>query len=207
MRPLLLATGNAGKIREMQRVLLAQGYAIQGQNALNIAGIEETGSTFVENALIKARHGAAHAQMPTLAEDSGLCVPALQGAPGLFSARFAGVGASDAENNALLLQRMRDLTGPLREAYYVASMVFLESADDPAPLVAQGFWRGKIGMSPQGEGGFGYDPVFWPLGSSRSAAQWTMAEKNQMSHRSRALQRLLDLLQERQAPQPLSESD
>ncbi|PKY10717.1 non-canonical purine NTP pyrophosphatase, RdgB/HAM1 family [Acidithiobacillus marinus] len=207
MKALLLATGNAGKIRELQSLLSPRGYQVHAQNDLGIAGVAETGRTFVENALLKARHGAALSGMAALAEDSGLCVPALQGAPGLFSARYAGEGASDAENNQHLLQQMQELQDTERGAYYVACMVLLESAEDPAPIVVQGFWSGAIATIPQGEGGFGYDPLFWPSGSTRSAAQWTLAEKNRVSHRARALERLLTLLAERQVPQPLSESD
>ncbi|WP_414039834.1 RdgB/HAM1 family non-canonical purine NTP pyrophosphatase [Acidithiobacillus sp. M4-SHS-6] len=207
MKALLLATSNAGKIRELDSLLSPRGYMVHGQNDLGIAGAAETGRTFVENALLKARHGAALSGMAALAEDSGLCVPALQGAPGLFSARYAGEGASDAENNQRLLQQMRGLHGAARDAYYVACMVFLESADDPAPIVAQGFWSGSIATAAQGEGGFGYDPLFWPRGSTRSAAEWSLAEKNRVSHRALALERLLVLLAERQAPQPLSERD
>lgn len=207
MKALLLATANAGKIRELDSLLSPRGYQIHAQNDLGIAGAAETGSTFVENALLKARHGAALSGMAALAEDSGLCVPALQGAPGLFSARYAGEDASDAENNQRLLDEMQGLQGAERGAYYVACMVFLESAEDPAPIVAQGFWSGAIAPAPQGEGGFGYDPLFWPRGSTRSAAEWTLVEKNRVSHRALALERLLKLLAERQAPQPLSERD
>ncbi|MDX5936372.1 RdgB/HAM1 family non-canonical purine NTP pyrophosphatase [Acidithiobacillus thiooxidans] len=207
MKPILLASSNAGKIREMRTLLNAHGYIVHGQDEQGIKGAEESGRTFVENALLKARHAAAISGMASLAEDSGLCVPALQGAPGLFSARYAGPGATDAENNQRLLEQMRALTGASRAAYYIACMVFMESADDPAPIVAQGFWMGTIGKSLQGEGGFGYDPLFRPLGGARSAAEWTLAEKNQVSHRAHALRRLLAMLQERQAPQSLSESD
>lgn len=207
MIPLLLATANVGKVREMQAIWSDQGYQLHGQGELGIESVAETGLTFIENALLKARHGASQSGMAALAEDSGLCVPALHGAPGLYSARYAGENASDVDNNALLLQTMAAFQGQARAAYYVTCMVFLDSAEDPSPLVAQGFWSGHIGVAPQGAGGFGYDPLFWPLGSERSAAQWSIVEKNQVSHRALATRRLLQLLAERQAPQPLSESD
>ncbi|MHB1320622.1 MAG: RdgB/HAM1 family non-canonical purine NTP pyrophosphatase [Acidithiobacillus ferrivorans] len=207
MTPLLLATGNAGKVRELQPVLAARGFAVVGQTELGISSIAETGLSFVENALLKARHAAAQSGMATLAEDSGLCVPYLQGAPGLYSARYAGPKASAATNNAKLLTMLAGAQGEARAAYYVACMVFLESAADPSPLVAQGFWRGVIGEHPVGDGGFGYDPLFWPAGGLRSAAQWRLEEKNDCSHRALALRRLLALLAERQAPQPLSLND
>jgi len=144
LKPILLASSNAGKIRELRTLLGEYGYTVHGQDEQGIKGAEESGSTFVENALLKARHAAAISGMASLAEDSGLCVPALKGAPGLFSARYAGVGATDAENNQRLLEQMRALTGPSRAAYYIACMVFMESADDPAPIVAQGFWMGLL---------------------------------------------------------------
>lgn len=209
MTPLLLATGNAGKVRELQPVLAAHGFAVVGQTELGISSIAETGSTFVENALLKAHHAASQGGMATLAEDSGLCVPYLQGAPGLYSARYAGPEASAATNNAKLLTMLAGARGAARAAYYVTCMVFLESAADPSPLVAQGFWRGIIGEHPAGGGGFGYDPLFWPAGGLRSAAQWSLEEKNACSHRALALRRLLELLAERQVPppQPLSLND
>lgn len=207
MTPLLLATGNAGKVRELQPVLAARGFAVVGQTGLGISSIAETGLTFVENALLKARHAASQSGMATLAEDSGLCVPYLQGAPGLHSARYAGPEASAAANNAKLLTMLAGVEGAARAAYYVACMVFLESAADPSPLVAQGFWQGVIGEHPVGGGGFGYDPLFRPTGGRRSAAQWSLEEKNDCSHRALALRRLLALLAERQAPQPLSLND
>ena len=167
MTPLLLATGNAGKVRELQPVLAARGFAVVGQTGLGISSIAETGLTFVENALLKARHAASQSGMATLAEDSGLCVPYLQGAPGLHSARYAGPEAGAAANNAKLLTMLAGVEGAARAAYYVACMVFLESAADPSPLVAQGFWQGVIGEHPVGGGGFGYDPLFRPAGGRR----------------------------------------
>jgi XTP/dITP diphosphohydrolase len=207
MTPLLLATGNAGKVRELQPVLAAHGFAVVSQTELGISSIAETGSTFVENALLKARHAASESGMAALAEDSGLCVPYLQGAPGLYSARYAGPEASDAANNTKLLTMLAEARGEARAAYYVACMVLLESAADPSPLVAQGFWRGAIGEHPAGDEGFGYDPLFWPAGGLRSAAQRGLEEKNDCSHRAVALRRLLELLAERQTPQPLSLND
>lgn len=207
MTPLLLATSNAGKLRELQPLLAVRGFALVSQTELGIAGIEETGTTFVENALLKARHAASQSGMAALAEDSGLCVPYLQGAPGIYSARYAGPDASDAANNARLLSMLAEARGEARAAYYVTCMVFLEFAADPSPLVAQGFWRGTIGERPAGDGGFGYDPLFWPTQGSGSAAQWSLKKKNEHSHRAAALRRLLGLLAERQQPQPLSLND
>ncbi|MEY2336284.1 RdgB/HAM1 family non-canonical purine NTP pyrophosphatase [Acidithiobacillus ferrianus] len=207
MTPLLLATGNPGKVRELRPVLAAHGFVVVGQKERGIASIEETGTTFVENALLKARHAARQSGMAALAEDSGLCVPFLQGSPGLYSARYAGPESDDTANNAKLLATLAGVRGCARAAHYVCCMVFLDSLADPAPLVAQGFWRGRIGVRPVGRGGFGYDPLFWPEGGKRSAAQLNPAEKNRDSHRARALRRLLELLAERQEPQPLSLRD
>ena len=207
MTPLLLATGNPGKVRELRPVLATHGFVVVGQKERGIASIEETGTTFVENALLKARHAARQSGMAALAEDSGLCVPFLQGAPGLYSARYAGPESNDTANNAKLLATLAGVRGCARAAHYVCCMVFLDSPTDPAPLVAQGFWRGRIGVRAVGRGGFGYDPLFWPEGGKRSAAQLSPAEKNRDSHRARALRRLLELLAERQEPQPLSLRD
>lgn len=207
MTRMILASSNAGKIREMQLILADAGYEVIGQKNLGIASVEETGTTFVENALLKARHASAQGGMAACAEDSGLCVPALGGAPGLYSARYAGDEATDAMNNHRLLEAMKPFRGEARNAFYVACIVCVESAVDSSPLVAQGFWRGCIGESLQGTGGFGYDPLFWPVGSVRSAAEWSIEEKNRLSHRAGALRRLLELLAERQPPHPLSLRD
>ena len=190
--PLILASHNLGKIREFQAVLGHQ-WQVLPQAELGVGDAEETGSTFVENALIKARHACRATGSAALADDSGLVVPALGGDPGLRSARYSGHG--DQANNALLLENMAPLSGEDRSAFYVAVLVILQHADDPSPLIAEGRWSGFIATAPRGDGGFGYDPLFIPDGESRHAAELTAEEKNLISHRGKALKRLIKLAQ------------
>jgi len=193
-RRVVLATGNAGKQREFAALLAAREFEVVLQTALGVAPAEETGSTFEANALIKARHAARAAGLPALADDSGLEVDALGGRPGVWSARYAGEGASDAANNALLLQEMSNVPPGKRQARYRCVIAWVADADDPAPLMAQGTWEGSIAQMPVGSGGFGYDPLFIPEGLAVTAAQLTAADKNAVSHRGKALADLLRLL-------------
>ena len=193
-RVVVLATGNPGKQRELAALLGPLGFRLVLQTELGIASAEETGTTFTENALLKARHAARHAQLPALADDSGIEVDALHGRPGVWSARYAGPDASDAANNAKLLDELRGVPAARRTARYHCVIAFVASADDPAPLLAEGVWEGRIGEAPRGEGGFGYDPLFWPQGLNVTAAELPAAEKNAMSHRGTALAALLSKL-------------
>jgi len=190
----VLATANPGKQREFAALLAPHGILLLMQSALGIDGVEETGSTFTANALLKARHAAACSGLPALADDSGLEVDALDGRPGVHSARFAAVGASDQANNDLLLAELAGIAGPLRTARYRCVLTLVRNADDTAPLVAHGAWEGRITISPAGDGGFGYDPLFVPAGMAITAAQLPAEQKNQLSHRGAALRRLLQLL-------------
>ena len=188
---LIIASHNPGKIREFQAVL-GHRWQVCPQTDLNVGDVEETGSTFVENALIKARHACARTRCAALADDSGLVVPALGGAPGLRSARYSGGG--DEANNALLLKNMATLEAEDRAAFYVAVVVLLEHADDPTPLIAEGRWHGRIATVPRGTGGFGYDPLFVADGYEQHAAELSAEVKNRVSHRAVAVQQLLQQL-------------
>lgn len=193
-RRVVLATGNAGKQREFAALLAPLGFEILLQSALGIAPIEETGTSFEANALLKARHAARQARLPAFADDSGIEVDALGGRPGVYSARYAGEGASDAANNALLLQELADLPPEARGARYRCVIAWVRDAGDPAPLVAHGAWEGRIATEPSGEGGFGYDPLFIPQGLAITAAEMSAADKNAVSHRALALRALLEML-------------
>jgi len=188
----VLATGNAGKARELQS-MLGPAWEILLQSALGVQPVEETGSTFAENALLKARHAAAATGLPALADDSGLEVDALGGAPGVRSARYAGPGATDAANVARLLAALADVPAGARTARFRCVLAFVRSADDPAPVLAEGAWEGCIAAAPRGDAGFGYDPVFEdPAGPT--AAELPPAEKNARSHRGQALRSLRERL-------------
>jgi XTP/dITP diphosphohydrolase len=184
---LVLASGNAGKVVELEQLLAGSGVQLVPQTALGVSDAEETGLTFVENALIKARHAARATGMPALADDSGICVDALGGAPGLYAARYAGRHGDSAANNAKLLHELAGVPMERRSAYFIAVLVVLRHADDPAPLVAEGRWHGRILEAPRGEGGFGYDPLFLPAGHELGAAELDPALKNRLSHRGQAL--------------------
>jgi XTP/dITP diphosphohydrolase len=185
---LVLASGNAGKVIELEQLLAGSGVQLVPQTALGVSDAEETGLTFVENALIKARHAARATGMPALADDSGICVDALGGAPGLYAARYAGKHGDSAANNAKLLHELAGVPTEKRSAYFIAVLVVLRHADDPAPLVAEGRWHGRILEAPRGEGGFGYDPLFLPAGHELGAAELDPALKNRLSHRGQALE-------------------
>ncbi|GAA4859790.1 RdgB/HAM1 family non-canonical purine NTP pyrophosphatase [Luteimonas vadosa] len=187
MRRLVLASGNAGKLREFGELLAGSGIACVPQAELGVHDIEETGLSFVENALIKARHAARQTGLPALADDSGLCVDALEGAPGLLSARYASVHGNADANIDKLLAALESVPDDRRGAHFHASIVLLRHAEDPQPIIAEGRWRGSILHSRHGQGGFGYDPVFQVPGYDCSAAQLEPAVKNSISHRGQAL--------------------
>jgi len=191
----VLASANPGKLRELAALLAPSGFELLSQTALGIDSVAETGSTFLENALIKARHAAAAAQLPALADDSGIEVDALGGRPGVLSARFAGEGASDAANLAHLLGELAGVPEARRTARYQCVVVWVRSADDPAPLTGSGTWEGRIALTPRGSGGFGYDPAFIPEGERRTAAELSAEDKNRVSHRALALRALVAALE------------
>ena len=188
MSEIVLASGNLGKIREIQAIL--QNDKILPQSQFNVVEPEETGSTFVENAIIKARNAALYCQRPAIADDSGLVVDALNGAPGVISARYAGVGASDQANLDKLLVELQDVPFAQRTARFICVMVYLRHANDPTPIIAQGVWEGVILDHAVGDNGFGYDPIFWVTEYQCSSAQLLPEQKNALSHRGQALRLL-----------------
>jgi XTP/dITP diphosphohydrolase len=193
---LVLASGNAGKLVELRELLADAGYALHAQSEFGVRDIDETGLTFVENALLKARHAAQATGLPALGDDSGLCVDVLGGAPGLYSARYAG-GHGDAKANiAKLLDNLRQVPDAQRTAHFHAVVVLLRAPDDPQPIIAEGRWPGRILHAPRGEGGFGYDPVFLDTQLHRSAAELDAATKHARSHRGLALAALRARLHE-----------
>jgi len=200
----VLASGNQGKLREITDMLDPLGFIVRPQSDWQLAEAEESACTFVENALIKARHAALQTGLPSIADDSGLVVPALNGEPGIYSARYAGVGADARMNMSRLLNEMEGRSGNDRQAYFYCVMVLVLSANDPAPLIATGRWHGWILNGRQGDGGFGYDPLFGisdgaKSGPVRSAAEMTAAEKGAVSHRGQALRELVSQLRRRDA--------
>lgn len=192
-RKLVLASGNPGKLREFQQ-LLGSRWQLLSQAALGVVPVAETGTTFRENALLKARHASAATGLPALADDSGIEVDALNGAPGVWSARYAGPGASDAANNAKLLAELAGVPAARRTARYRCCLAFVREAGDASPLIAEGVWEGRVAADCEGSGGFGYDPLFIDLQSGKRVAGMDPLEKNRRSHRQAALQRLLALL-------------
>ncbi|WP_394003961.1 RdgB/HAM1 family non-canonical purine NTP pyrophosphatase [Luteimonas sp. WGS1318] len=194
MKTLVLASGNAGKLIELRAMLADLPLTIVPQRELGVDEVPETGTTFVENALIKARHASAVTGLPALADDSGLIVDALDGAPGLYSARYAGSPTDDAANNAKLLQALDGLPVAQRSARFYAVIVLLRHADDPQPLIAEGSWEGRILDAPRGHNGFGYNPVFLDPAHGLTAAEMPPEQKNRISHRALALQALRDRL-------------
>jgi XTP/dITP diphosphohydrolase len=195
-QPIVLASSNPGKIKEIQAILAA--HTILPQSAFNVTDAEETGSTFVENAIIKARNAALHCKLPSIADDSGLVVDALNGAPGVISARYAGVGASDQDNVLKLLQELEGVSDEQRSARFICVMVFMEHAEDPFPVIAQGVWEGRILNHATGANGFGYDPVFWVPEHNCASAELSAVVKNSLSHRGQALRRLTGLIKARE---------
>ncbi|KAA3640958.1 MAG: RdgB/HAM1 family non-canonical purine NTP pyrophosphatase [Proteobacteria bacterium] len=191
-KPLLLASGNAGKLKELTLAFADSGFTLQLQPKDSAYDVAETGTTFVENAIIKARHAAGLSGLPTLADDSGLIVPSLNGEPGVYSARYAGDDANDKDNNAKLLKALHN--SQQRHAYFYCCLVLMQQADDPAPVIAEGRWYGEISTQPSGEGGFGYDPIFYLPELKCTAAQLSPADKMYLSHRGQAVQQLRIIL-------------
>ena len=190
MQRIVLASGNRGKLAEFGHLLADSGLQVVAQGELGVADIEETGLSFVENALLKARHAARVTGLPALADDSGLCVDALRGAPGLYSARYAGTHGDNAANNARLLRELDGMPADRRGAFFLCVLVLLRHADDPAPLIAEGRWHGRVLEAARGDGGFGYDPLFLPDGHALAAAELDPALKHRLSHRGQALAQL-----------------
>ena len=191
---IVLASNNPGKVREFAQLLAGLQRAVRPQSEFGVPEVEETGLTFVENALLKARNAAHHAGLPALADDSGLEVDALNGAPGIYSARYAGSGASDRANLEKLLANIKHLPEAERGARFQCVLVYLRHALDPTPLICQGTWEGRILRAPQGTQGFGYDPIFYVLSHGCSSAELPPETKNQLSHRGQALRKLVAAL-------------
>jgi XTP/dITP diphosphohydrolase len=191
-RTLILASNNPGKLKEFGELLAPLGFDVRPQNEFNVPEAEEPHITFVENALAKARHAAKLTGLSALADDSGVCVNALGGAPGVYSARYAGEPKSDARNNQKLIADLALHAD--KSAYYYCVLVFVRHADDPQPVIAEGRWNGEIRAEPKGQGGFGYDPHFWLAGLGKTAAELSAEEKNGLSHRGQALRNLIQKL-------------
>ena len=194
MNKIVLASGNAGKLREFQQLLSGCGFDVLQQSDFFSENAEETGLTFVENAIIKARYACAKTGLPAIADDSGIEVDALNSRPGIYSARYAGEGAKDADNNKKLLQELSDVPEPQRTARYHAVLAFMRHAEDPTPILCHGVWEGFILTEARGEGGFGYDPLFFVPSHNCASAELDKAEKNRISHRGKAMQELLQKL-------------
>ncbi|EPU0990876.1 XTP/dITP diphosphatase [Cronobacter turicensis] len=194
MQKVVLATGNAGKVRELASLLQEFGLDVVAQTELGVESAEETGLTFIENAILKARHAAQVTGFAAIADDSGLSVDALGGAPGIYSARYAGSDASDQENLEKLLVALHDVPDEQRQAQFHCVLVYMRHADDPTPLVFHGVWSGVITRAPAGQGGFGYDPIFVVPSLGKTAAELTREEKSAISHRGQALKLLLEAM-------------
>ena len=194
MQKVVLATGNPGKVRELASLLADFGLDIVAQTELGVDSAEETGLTFIENAILKARHAAHITGLPAIADDSGLAVDALGGAPGIYSARYAGVDASDQQNLDKLLLTLTDVPDEQRRASFHCVLVYLRHAEDPTPIVCHGSWQGVLTHEAAGSGGFGYDPIFFVPELGKTTAELTREEKNAQSHRGQALRLLLDAL-------------
>ena len=186
---LVLASNNDGKLREFRRLLAPLAIEVIAQADLGIAEADEPHATFVENALAKARHASAHAKLPALADDSGLCVHALGGAPGVHSARYAGEPKSDARNNAKLIAALQGVAD--RRAHYACVLALVRRDDDPEPIIADGAWHGTIVDAPRGSGGFGYDPHFEDAATGMTGAELPLGQKNELSHRGKAMRALV----------------
>jgi XTP/dITP diphosphohydrolase len=191
---IVLASNNAGKVREINELLEAERIKVVPQGDLGVTEAEETGLTFVENAILKARNAARHSGLAAIADDSGIEVDALQGAPGIYSARFAGSGASDAENLAKLLKVLQGVPEARRSARFQCLMVYMRHGEDPTPVICRGTWEGRIALAARGDNGFGYDPVFQVPGEGCSAAELPASTKNRLSHRGQALRALVRYL-------------
>ncbi len=198
MNTIVLASNNAGKIKEFSQMLKTINISVKPQSEWNILDVEETGTTFVENAIIKARNTSKITGFPALADDSGLVVDALQGGPGVHTSRYAGVGADEITYTKKLLDNLKDVPDDSRGASFVCVLVLMRHAQDPTPLIAQATWRGEITRERRGINGFGYDPVFFVREEGCTSAELTPTRKHQLSHRGRALQQLLQLIQQEQ---------
>ena len=194
MKKLVLASSNPGKLRELSALLDDTDYQIIPQADFNVPDVAETGTTFVENAIIKARHAAQFTDCPAVADDSGIVVDALNGEPGVYSARFAGNNASDDANNALLVEKLGSIPEAQRSARYKAVIVYMRNAADPSPIICEGSWEGRIVLEARGSGGFGYDPYFYLPEYGCTSAELSADEKNRISHRGQALRLLLERL-------------
>jgi XTP/dITP diphosphohydrolase len=192
--PFVLASNNVGKLSEFSELFHNMSLTVVPQRDYGVTDADETGLSFIENALIKARHASQATGLPAIADDSGLVVPALGGAPGIYSARYSGLG--DSANNTKLLDEMKDFKADDRAAFYVAVIAVVKSATDPMPTIAEGRWHGSIGLSPKGRGGFGYDPLFIPDGATMTAAEMAREDKQRISHRAKALKALEPLLKQ-----------
>lgn len=193
-RKIVLATGNAGKVREMASLLADAGMDVVAQTELGVGSVEETGLTFVENAIIKARHAAKVTGLPAIADDSGISVDYLGGAPGIYSARYAGTDGNDGANIVKLLAALDGVPAAQRQAHFNCVLVYMRHENDPTPIICHGRWAGVIAEQAQGEGGFGYDPVFWLPELNKTAAQLRPKEKQAISHRGKALALLSEAL-------------
>lgn len=191
MTKIVLASGNAGKLKEFQTMLAPYDLEVLAQSEFGVESAEETGLTFVENAILKARHAAKETGLPALSDDSGLAIDALQGAPGIYSARFAGPDASDQDNIDKALQELTDTPKANRGAQFHCVLALVRHANDPTPIICHGKWAGSILTEIKGEGGFGYDPIFWVPDSQCSAAELTREQKNAVSHRGQALKQFM----------------
>ncbi|WP_281559923.1 XTP/dITP diphosphatase [Thalassomonas sp. RHCl1] len=191
MSTIVLATGNKGKVKELSELLAAEQITIVPQSDFQVPDVPETGTTFVENAIIKARHAAKITGKPAIADDSGLEVDALNGAPGVYSARYAGEDASDHDNIVKLLEQLKGVPAEKRTARFHCVLVYMRHSEDPTPVICLGSWEGQITLEKQGEQGFGYDPVFWVEGQQLTSAQLPREVKNQLSHRGQALAQLV----------------
>ncbi len=194
MKQIVLASNNPGKVREIGQILADLELEVLPQSRFDIEEVEETGLSFVENAIIKARHAATVSGLPAIADDSGLEVDALNGAPGIYSARYAGPGASDADNLQKLLIELEKVPQEHRTARFQCLMVYMRHAQDPTPLICQGTWEGRITLEPRGKSGFGYDPVFFVSSQQCTSAELAPEVKNQLSHRGQALRLLVAAL-------------
>ncbi len=191
---IVLASGNAGKVREINQLLDGLNIDVLPQSEFNVPEIEETGLTFIENAVLKARNAAHHTGLPVIADDSGIAVDVLQGRPGIYSARFAGPGASDEDNLLKLIDMIKPFPEEQRTARFICSMVYLRHEYDPVPIIAMGVWEGELVTEPKGENGFGYDPVFYVASQQCTSAELPPELKNKLSHRGQALMQLLGKL-------------
>lgn len=192
IKKIVLASGNAGKVREINKLFVGSGIEVIPQTNLNVPEVPETGTTFVENAIIKARHAAEVTGLPAISDDSGIEVDALDSRPGVYSARYAGKNANDESNNNLMLKELQAVPEAERTARYQCLIVFMRSHTDPVPIIAHGSWEGRILEAPQGDGGFGYDPIFYVPTHNCSGGELALDVKNTLSHRAIALKAMLD---------------